>query len=351
MKHSVYSMLLILCIMFAASCAGGDKSTGSVSNTNDIVRVMFYNVENLFDTLDDPHINDNEFLPESSKHWTKYRYWNKLEHIAKVIMNLGQWHTPALIGLAEIENKSVLDDLVHQYALRNFDYRIIHRESPDHRGIDVALLYRKDIFKPVDIKFIPIHFPFDEEMKTRDILYASGKLGTDTIHVFVNHWPSRYGGSIASRPKRDYVASVLRKQIDSLDRIYKTPNILIMGDFNDDPEDHSISAVLQAAHDTLGLSNQSLFNPMYNMHSKGEGTLKYHGYWNLFDQIIVSGIMLKKSNSLSTKPAMVHIFNAPWLMEADTKYPGKFPLRTYAGSQYLGGFSDHLPVYIDINVN
>ncbi len=351
MKTLTQSIFLIICLTSVASCTGGNKTIDEKSNSDNIARVMFYNTENLFDTIDDPTINDNEFLPESKKHWTKYRYWEKQQHIAKVILNLGEWHTPALIGLSEVENQQVVEDLVHQEALRNFDYQIIHQESPDHRGIDVALLYRKDIFKPIDVLFIPIHFPFNKRSKTRDILYASGKIGNDTLHVFVNHWPSRYGGAKASQPKRNYVASVLRKYVDSLDRIYRAPNILIMGDFNDDPKDHSISETLKAAHDTIGLDPMALFNPMFAIHSRGDGTLKYHGKWNLFDQIIVSVNMLMASNNIKTKPGSAHIFEASWLLEEDTKYPGKSPIRTYAGPRYLGGYSDHLPVYLDIELN
>lgn len=313
-------------------------------------RVMFYNVENLFDTQNDTLINDEEFLPEGKKHWNEHRFYQKLNNIYKVIIHCGQWDPPALIGLCEVENRYVLDKLVEDTPLKKFEYQVVHFESPDWRGIDVALLYRDFYFEPDTAYPISVRFPFDPESRTRDILYVKGVLaGQETIHLFVNHWPSRYGGYQATVPKRNHTANILKHAVDSIVSGDPLANILIMGDFNDGPHDESMAGHLGARVDSTNIGSEELFNltAIYDRPGRG-GTLKYKENWDVFDQVIVSTSLLKKNPvPWVTRPG-VQIFRPPYLFEEDEKYLGKKPFRTYAGPYYLGGFSDHLPVFLDL---
>jgi endonuclease/exonuclease/phosphatase family metal-dependent hydrolase len=317
-----------------------------------MVRIAFYNVENLFDTEDDSTINDEEFLPEGPNRWTEYRYYEKLDHISKVFLNLGGWEMPALIGLCEVENRRVLQDLVRLTGLHNFDYEIVHENSPDLRGIDVALLYRRDIFRYLRHDIIRIRFPFAPEVRTRDVLLVSGLVAGDTLHVFVNHWPSRSGGQEASEPRRVFVAQQVRLRVDSILGHDSLANIIIMGDLNDGPEDRSVAEVLRASGEQSGLEEPGLLDGMYYLKfKKGLGTHKYAGEWNALDHLIMSSALLDTSQVLSVRPREdVVIFQGEWLLEDDPQSPGKKPFRTFAGPRYLGGFSDHLPVYVDLTV-
>jgi predicted extracellular nuclease len=311
-------------------------------------RFMFYNVENLFDTIDDPITRDEEFTPEGSKRWTSFRYYSKLQKTAKVIIAVGAWQSPEIIGLCEIENRRTLEDLIRLTPLSSLDYAIIHKESPDHRGIDVGLLYKKSSFEPVYYDFIKIDFPFDPDATTRDILYAKGILKEkDTLHVFINHWPSRYGGKEQSAPRRIRAAFLLRQFIDSLQIVSPDASIIIAGDFNDEPFDKSISSVLGAGDDST--SHTALLNLMIPLKKKGKGSYKYQYEWSMIDQIIVSNSMKSPSNKLSIIPGTLAILKTDWLLEEDKRYPGNKPFRTYAGPRYINGYSDHLPVFVDIN--
>jgi predicted extracellular nuclease len=314
------------------------------------VRVMFYNVENLFDIYNDSLINDDEFSPDGVRYWTPERYQKKLYNIAKVIVGIGQWEMPEIIGLGEIENRTVLEDLIKRTALSNFSYRIIHKESPDIRGIDVGFLYRKDRFKPLIYEAIPVQFPFEDNRPTRDILYVEGIIGsTDTLHFFINHWPSRFGGQIESERNREYAASVLRHKVDSLFSVIKNPNIIIMGDLNDYPLNNSVLNILKAKTDFELMNNQELYNlSWYLQEVKGKGSHKYEGNWGILDQIIVSGALLTKTNHIYTTIENAHVFEAPFLLEPDIHYTGFLPFRTYVGYKYQDGYSDHLPVYLDL---
>lgn len=311
-------------------------------------RIVFYNTENLYDITDDPEIDDEDFTPEGKLHWSYTRYDLKLQHISKVLTAIGGWRLPEMICLAEIENRNVLEDLVKKTPLSNGNYEIIHKESPDKRGIDVALLYEKNAFRPLYYQFIRIDFPEPDEKPTRDILYACGIINLkDTIHLFVAHWPSRSGGTAESEPKRCFVASVLKAKTDSIVKSDKNAKIIITGDLNDDPDDKSIVESLVAGSDTT-LSEKYLYNFMVPMKKRGEGTLKYKNEWNLFDQFIVSVYFFNKNDHLFTTTSDAHIFRADFLLKTDDKYPGDKPFRTFSGPQYLGGFSDHLPVYLDL---
>jgi len=308
---------------------------------------MFYNVENLFDTIDNPSTNDEEFLPKGNRHWNNYKFYQKIKHISQVIVAAGEGDYPAIIGLCEIENHEVLESLLFHTPLNKLDYQIIHKESPDNRGIDVAFLYRKSKFKPLLYEAIPVNNPKDVDFKTRDILYVKGVITTDTIHFFVNHWPSKYGGVGATKPLRALAASTLRMRTDSLLNLNKRSNIVIMGDFNDTPSDVSIKEVLKAKSPGETIQTNSLYNLAIPLSLKGKGTNKYRGKWSLIDQIIVSGNLLT-GKRLKTSAESFQIFSPDFLLEKDETNLGKKPNRTYDGFKYHGGFSDHLPVFVDL---
>jgi predicted extracellular nuclease len=320
------------------------------SNICGQIKLIFYNTENFFDTYDDSLYADEEFLPEGVMHWTYQRYKIKLEKISKVIIAAGQWNPPDIVGLCEIENNRVLHDLIHNTPLIKHNYRFVHKNSPDARGIDVALLYNPLTIKLLHSKFIPVHFFNKEQKTTRDILYCMCLVqNTDTLHVFVNHWPSRSGGQYVTEPLRLYAAKILRLTVDSLSGRFKNPKIIIMGDFNDEPEDKSLKVALQAASPVENPVPQSLYNLAYRYTEKNDvGTHKYQGQWSILDQIIVSGELLVAKKGIITSINCFRIFNDPFLLETDTNFQGTEPFRTYKGPIYHGGFSDHLPVILEL---
>jgi endonuclease/exonuclease/phosphatase family metal-dependent hydrolase len=344
--------ILLFCIasvLLAASC---EREKPSVAlDPNPQFRIMFYNVENLFDVVDDPAINDEEFLPKAAKKWTADRYQTKLDQIAKVIRGLGNDTLPALVGMCEVENRRTMDDLISETSLKGTDYKVVHHESPDSRGIDVALLYRSGYFKLLGSKFFAIRFPFDTAVRTREILYAHGILGNkDTLHVFVNHWPSRSSGEVQSRPLRVFVAEAVRYRVDSILALSPKAQIVIMGDLNDEPMDLSVVSGLNA------LLSYDMPEPgkLYDLtqvlkHLSPGGTYKYKGSWNLLDHMIVSGALLDTTRLLYTRPSDIRVYHAPFLLEPDEGNLGDRPVRTYLGSYYKGGYSDHLPVYLDVH--
>ncbi|NOZ33915.1 MAG: endonuclease [Chlorobi bacterium] len=314
------------------------------------MRLMFYNCENFFDTYDDTLKIDESFLPTGDHHWTLSKYYKKVYNISKVITAVGQWSLPEIVGLCEIENRKVLEDLTKKTDLKKFHYKIIHKESPDRRGIDVGFLYRPDKFFPINYEAIRVKFPFDANKPTRDILYVKGtNIYKDTLHIFINHWPSRWGGQAETDRKRKFAASVLRAKVDSLFKADNNPNIIIMGDLNDYPTNNSVVKVLRAKTSFDNIQNESLYNLAYYLQEvKGKGSLKHNGEWGVLDQIIVSGILLNKKNKIHTTPDNVHVFEAPFLLEPDNNYTGVKPFRTYLGFKFHDGYSDHLPVYIDL---
>ncbi len=346
MKYFI--VIVLASLLLAASCE--KQQTSVVSDPNPYYRIMFYNTENLFDAVNDPLINDEEFLPTSTKKWTEKRYQEKLDHIAKVIRDLGNDTLPIMVGLCEVENRKTVDDLIGKTFLNGSDYKVIHHESPDSRGIDVALLYRSRYFQLLDSHFIKIHYPVDTTFKTREILYAHGILGgKDTIHVFVNHWPSRSSGEVQTRPLRVFVAETVKSKVDSI--LLKSPSaqIVITGDFNDEPMDLSVVSGLKAMLTYVNPSPSKLYD-LTNQLKKGKpgGSYKYKGTWSTLDHMVVSGSLLDTTRILYSKPADLHVFQASYLLEADKENLGERPLRTYMGNFYQGGYSDHLPVYLDI---
>lgn len=307
--------------------------------------VAFYNLENLFDTIDDENVLDDDFLPKSDRNWTPKRYEKKIFKLGTAISELGFEETdnaPILIGVAEVENKKVLSDLVDSKKLQPFDYDFIHYNSPDERGIDVGLLYQKRHFEVIHSESIPIllYNEHGERDYTRDTLYVKGVTHGEDIHIFVNHWSSRRDGSKETAHKRIKAAKTIREKIDHIQQTEFDPHIIIMGDFNDNPNDDSIKKHLM---------NVDLYNPMEKLLTVHEGSLNYKGEWNLFDQIIFS-INFFNYKKGTHSFASADIFNDHFLTQWKGRYTG-IPFRTYAGRKYLGGYSDHYPVYVKLKFN
>ena len=314
-----------------------------------IAAIGFYNLENLFDTLDSPTTNDADFLPNGRLHWDSAKYWSKQANLAKVISQLATEKTSdgvALLGVSEVENRSVLEDLVHEPALKNRNYQIVHFDSPDERGIDVGLLYQPKYFTVTAAEALPVMIiepSTGDRDFTRDVLHVTGLFDGEPIHVLVNHWPSRSGGESASAWKRGEAAKVCRHIVDSLLAADADTKIVVMGDLNDDPTNKSLTQVLGAVRSADKMEATDLYNPMYDIFQAGNGTLAYRDAWNLFDQLIVSKALVHKKTGgwQFYKPV---IFRQPWLFQEDGAFRG-YPLRTFVGDIFLNGYSDHLPVY------
>ena len=306
-----------------------------------LFQVMSYNVENCFDTADNPDVADEEFLPSGERYWTEGRYYRKLQHIAQVIQSAGGWNTPALVGLCEVENDSVMHHLLTRTSLRQLDYRYCITHGQDRRGINVALLYQRDQFRWLGSEEIEITLP-QKERPTRNILHVWGEIQTsDTVDVFVCHMPSRSGGEIASRPKRLLAANRLRACVDSVLSMRTTPQCLIMGDFNDMPEDESLLVQLRAQAFPM---DEFVSDQLYNLFYFGKGSYKYKGEWNQLDHFIVNGLLLDKKHSMHLQENGNIIYKPGFLLTEDKTGRGMRPFRTYYGFKYEGGYSDHLPL-------
>lgn len=339
------ALFALLSLMTLSSCNAASPSRNVASASS--FRVMCYNVENLFDIQDDPLTNDEDFTPSGSYHWTRKRLSEKQQHLYQVIAHVGEWSAPAVVGLVEVENRKVLADWLQNTPLSKEDYQIVHYDSPDQRGIDVALLYRKDQMQVLTSAAIPVRFENAPRRTTRDILYVKGLVEKDTLHFFVNHWPSRSGGEKESEPNRIQAARTLRHAVDSLFRIHPLAQIIIMGDFNDTPDCVSLSEYLQAQRTVKGNKKNTLFNLTSCLAEKEKGSYKYQGEWSFLDQMIVSGGLLQAQGVYVTTESM-HLFMPDYVMEEDKTYLGKKPFRMYLGPIYHGGYSDHLPVYLDL---
>ena len=321
----------------------------SAQNVAHRIPIAFYNVENLFDCNDDAN-DDAEFLPQGKREWTNERYQEKLNNIARVLGSIAD-NGAAVVGLAEVENRHVLEDLVRNPSIRKRNYSIIHYDSPDPRGIDCALLYDARVFRPKSsgVRFIAL--PDESPIPTRDILFATGTIENEVFHFIVAHWPSRYGGDPASAGRRMVAAQTMRQVADSLLREYPGSKAILMGDFNDDPFDASVVEGLNLRQTIEETHAADLFSPMLSMYRQGAGTLAYKGKWNLFDIMAVSGNLLKKNTQglhLYQDPEshqLAYVFRRDYLLQQTPKHRGE-PLRTFAGGKYIGGYSDHLPVYL-----
>jgi endonuclease/exonuclease/phosphatase family metal-dependent hydrolase len=313
--------------------------------------VAFYNLENCYDTLDDPFTADEEFTPGGSKQYTAEILQHKLNNLSRVISELGppgRLSPPDLLGVAEVENRFVLNLLIRQPLLASARYRIVHFDSPDPRGIDVALLYQPGSFSVIDSKPISVSLPggTKEVRYTRDILYVKGVMEGDTLHVLVNHWPSRRGGEVRSAPARMAAALICRRIIDSIVRKQSGAAVVVMGDLNDDPDSRSIVHWLGASGERVRAGSHVLFNPWVDFYKRGIGTLANKDRWGLFDQIIISRSLLAP-NSGGWHWRLAGIHRKPYMMENQGRYKG-YPMRTWDGNRYRGGFSDHFPTYITL---
>jgi hypothetical protein len=314
-----------------------------------IVVLAFYNLENLYDTKDNSLIDDNEFTTKGVKHYTQAIYQDKILHLAKVIKEIGNGFTkdgPTLIGVVEIENDTVLQELISHPLLRKRNYQIIHYDSKDKRGIDVALLYNPLYFKPISSASIHVNLPSTGAVKyeTRDILLVKGSLDGDTIQVLINHWPSKRGGEDRTAASRNAAAATCRKVIDQILSAQPTAKIVVMGDFNDNPDSYSITQVLKTTGERQELRKGMLYNPWAAIYKQGRGTLANQDVWSLFDQIIVSNTWLDKNQAgYYFKFAQIHQNGS--MIESSGRYRG-YPMRTWDGNNYRGGFSDHFPTYL-----
>jgi len=325
-------------------------SQNSMAQKNyEVSCVGFYNVENLFDIYDDTLIKDEEYTPEGRNNWDQEKYDHKLENLSKVLQDMGTDVNPlgcAIIGVSEVENRKVLDDLVATEKLKDRNYKIVHFDSPDKRGIDVGLLYQEKFFKVTNSASYEVVFSDGKGYPTRDQLVVTGLLNGDEVSIIVAHWPSRRGGSERSEPRRIDAAKVGRKIVDSLYAINPNAKIMYMGDLNDDPVDNSVQNYIKAKGKISKVKKGMFFNPMWKPYKAGNGTLAYNDAWNLFDQILVSKPMLNDDKTTLSYYKM-NVYRKPYLFQKGGRYDG-YPLRTRAGGTYLGGYSDHLPVYITL---
>lgn len=339
--HRTCCSLLFFCLTFALFPQEEER-----------FRVMFWNVENLFDCEHDSLKQDMEFLPASLRAWHTGRYKKKIADIARVITAVGEWEAPALVGLCEVENNRVMTDLTRYSPLKAYGYRYVMTDSPDERGIDVALLYQRDKFKLLKSACIRPYLGKGKR-PTRDILHVTGLISSfDTLDVFVAHFPSRSGGEKETEPNRTRVAQMLRDAVDSLMCIRSEPRIIIMGDFNDYPDNRSVTHVLRAGIPASESDDHALYHLLARKVSEGRksgyGSYKYRGEWGLLDHLIVSGRLLNASGQVYTNESKAHVARFPFLLTDDEKYGGVQPYRTYNGMKYQGGYSDHLPVYVDL---
>lgn len=333
-------------LLFATLLIGLSAFTfqGCKSDLPDNFTVAFYNVENLFDTINDEGIRDGDFTPEGAIVWDNQKYTKKLNDIARVIAAIDSANFPMIVGLAEVENLGVLKDLTSKTKLSKGKYAIVHFDSPDERGIDVALLYRSDYFTPLHARPYPLNFDFDKDDRTRDLLYVKGMIGVDTLHLLINHWPSRSGGKEKSDPKRQAAAIQVKSVVDSIFRFNAEANIIIMGDLNDNPTDDNVSVSLNAKRIAEHAKSDELYNLAINKFESGEGTLYYRS-WDLFDQIIVSGSIINGNTGYTLARNEIQILKEDWMLYKN-RQGVKVPNRTAGRNDYFGGFSDHLPVYI-----
>ena len=312
------------------------------ANSSDYFTVAFYNLENLFDTFDDRFTNDNDFLPKSEKRWTVKRYNKKVRKLGYAISQIGTQTAkklPSIIGLAEVENKLVIDDLLNSKFLKDHNYKFVHYDSPDERGIDVALIYDASVFKVIKSEVFPLEL-YDEDGGrdyTRDVLMVEGFINDEKINILVNHWPSRHQGEELTEPNRMLASDKVLEIVSLIKSADSDAKIIVMGDFNDGPNNNSIKQLI---------NKEDLFNPMESLKSYLRGSLNHRLDWYLFDQILFTTNFFEyKANTHSFSKA--NIFDSEFLKQYKGKYRG-VPFRTYVGLKYKGGYSDHFPVFIHL---
>lgn len=341
MKKFFLTAILSLLVVMGASAQNKDNKQFLVFG------VGFYNLENLFDTINNNGKYDLEFSPQGSRQWNGEKYWSKINNLAYCISQMTTQTTPmgpAILGVSEIENRSVLEDLVKAEPIKKWMLQVVHHDSPDRRGVDVGLLYNPRMFKVLDVTNHTLVIPSNPNFRTRDQMCVTGILGGDTLSVIVNHWPSRLGGQEQSSYLREAAASLSKHIADSLWAIRPNQGVIVMGDLNDDPQDKSCAVALGAVKEMKKATVHGFFNPWWKMLDKGIGTLAYKGQWNLFDQIIVSGTLLEQnSDGLRYWKCQVNNFD---FLKGDTGNRQGYPLRTYSGGVFLNGYSDHFPTEI-----
>ena len=334
-------LLLLLALPFA---------TLAQQKTNfKVAIVAFYNCENFYDTINNPTVNDDEFTPSGARNYNSRIYLNKVEKLATVISQIGtdlNPDGPALLGVAEIENDNVLNDLIHHPLLKKCNYKIVHYDSKDARGVDVALIYNPKYFIPEESKPLFVSLPGSSKNTyyTRDVLWVKGNFDGETIHILVNHWPSRLGGEERSDPSRAAAAAVCKVQMAKVAETEPNAKFVIMGDLNDDPTSPSITEVLGAKAKPGDVLPGGIYNPWIDMYKKGIGTLAYQDAWGLFDQIMITYPWLTKKQA-GFFFYKQFIFNKEFLVENTGRFKG-YPMRTWDGLSYRGGYSDHFPTYL-----
>ncbi len=342
-SKKLFQFFLITIFLFAQTLFAQNEKNYQLSC------IAFYNLENLFDTINQENVRDEEFTPEGLSKWTYEKYQEKLDKLSEVISQIGTDVSPdgaAIVGVSEIENRGVLEDLVNTPKLKPFNYKIVHYDSPDKRGVDVALLYQPKYFKVTGTKSYTLKIDGMDDFYTRDQLLVSGIFNGEQFYFIVNHWPSRRGGEKRSKPLRNAAADLNRRIVDSLLVIDKNAKIIVMGDLNDNPVNESVKDHLRAKAYTENLQEGDLHNPMGKLYKKGIGSSAWRDSWSLFDQIIISQALLGDDYS-DYKFYKAKVFNKKFLVQKEGRYKG-YPFRTFAGGVYLNGYSDHFPVYIFI---
>lgn len=332
---SLFVSLIFLSYSF--SCAQEKLNIGVIG---------FYNFENLYDTINQEYTDDEEFTPDGTRRYTGEVYLDKLKHLDRVISELGTDHSPdgvSILGVAEIENRTVLKDFCNQEKIKSKGFKIVHYDSRDVRGVDVGLLYNPKYFKVIKSDKLFVDLSEFGDGITRDILWVHGLYLGEELHIMVAHWPSRRGGEEASMPRRCKAAKIMRAKADSIFAENPKANIIAMGDLNDDPTSPSVVKCFQSAGEKYNAINSIFYNPFADYFRKGIGTLAFNDAWNLFDQIIISPSFLNRERTLYYDGA--YIFKRSYMIQNDGQYRG-YPLRTYNGDIYQGGYSDHFPTYI-----
>ena len=340
-KHFAFILALL------AFCLGSSNLNAQEKQAYKVGLVGFYNLENLFDTIDDPLKLDEEFLPQGANQWNTEKYLTKLHTMAYAISTIGTDWSPdgvAVLGMSEMENRQVLEDLVAQPELADRHYQVVHYDSPDRRGVDVGLIYNPKYFKLISSKSYRTVVPNDPEFITRDQLLVSGLFDGEMMHFIVMHWPSRFGGEKRSLPGRVAAAELCRHIADSIMREDQNAKIIMMGDFNDYPDNKSITKYLRASGDMHDLRDGEFYNPMYELHKKGYGTNYYRDVPGVLDQTILTpGLLPTDYSTYQFKNAKVH--NKEFLKQHGGRYNG-YPFRTFGAGVWMGGYSDHFPVYV-----
>ena len=345
-KYIIKLCCLIFVIILVSNTTFAQKKEYKVKS------IGFYNLENLFDLINQEEVRDDEFTPDGAKKWNEKKYAQKMANISKVISDIGTNVAKSglsILGVSEIENISVLKDLANTELLKNRNYGIVHKDSPDKRGIDVALMYQKDHFKVTNYRAVPLIIndkDDNDRVYTRDQLVVSGLLDGEKMHFIVNHWPSRSGGEAKSAYLRNAAGKLCKTIKDSILKVEPAAKIVIMGDFNDTPNNKSVKKYLGAKKDRKKVSTKDLYNTAAKFQDRGFGSHAYRDTWSMLDQIIISGEFLNK-NTKGFKYYKAKIYRKKYLLNQSGRYKG-YPKRTFVGNTFQGGYSDHFPVFMFI---